>query len=88
MKAERAREIAEEARKMVAPDFAMIYCIEWAIRKACKEQREADASLCAALSMKHHRTYKIEPGPNAYNPYFEGASDGAEECEQAIRSAE
>ena len=45
------------------------------------------AKICTGIEAAHWRTYKREPGPHAYDPHYQGLSDGAGECEQAILRA-
>ena len=45
---------------------------------------EEAAVICDDISTQHNDTYKHKPGPNAYNPHYQGLSMGADECSEAI----
>lgn len=51
-------------------------------RKAALQEAIA---ICECISTKHNDTYKHKPGPNAYDPHFQGLSMGADECSEAIQ---
>lgn len=46
---------------------------------------EEAIAICECISTKHNDTYKHKPGPNAYDPHFQGLSMGADECSEAIQ---
>lgn len=46
---------------------------------------EEAAKVCDNISINHLNTYKHNPGPNAYDPHFQGLSMGAGECADKIR---
>ena len=50
-------------------------------RKAALEEA---AVVCDGISTQHNDTYKHKPGPNAYDPHFQGLSMGAGECAEKI----
>ena len=45
---------------------------------------EEAAKVCEAIEREHLETYKHKPGPNAYDPHFQGLSMGAGECAEKI----
>ena len=45
---------------------------------------EEAAKVCEAIEREHLDTYKHKPGPNAYDPHFQGLSMGAGECAEKI----
>ena len=45
---------------------------------------EEAAGICDDISTQHNDTYKHKPGPNAYDPHYQGLSMGADECSEAI----
>lgn len=52
----------------------------------CRKQAlEEAANECYEISKKHWSTYKYNPGPDRYDPHFQGLADGASECEDKIR---
>ena len=52
-----------------------------AVRKLALEEA---AKVCEAIEREHLDTYKHKPGPNAYDPHFQGLSMGAGECADKI----
>ncbi len=46
---------------------------------------EEAAGICDDISTQHNDTYKHKPGPNAYDPHYQGLSMGADECSEAIK---
>lgn len=46
---------------------------------------EEAAVICDVISTQHNDTYKHKPGPNAYDPHYQGLSMGADECSEAIK---
>ena len=45
---------------------------------------EEAAKVCEAIEREHLDTYKHKPGPNAYDPHFQGLSMGAGDCAEKI----
>ena len=52
-----------------------------AVRKAALEEA---VKVCEAVEHDHLDTYKHKPGPNAYDPHYQGLSMGAGECAEKI----
>ena len=46
---------------------------------------EEAVKACEAIEREHLDTYKHNPGPNAYDPHYQGLSMGAGECAEKIR---
>ena len=49
-----------------------------------KQALEEAVKVCEAVEHDHLDTYKHKPGPNAYDPHFQGLSMGAGECAEKI----
>ena len=61
------------------------YNMEVAYQAGRKQALEEAAKVCDNISINHLNTYKHNPGPNAYDPHFQGLSMGAGECADEIR---
>ena len=63
--------------------------LNWIVREygeLCRRMAlEEAAVICDGISTQHNDTYKHKPGPNAYDPHYQGLSMGADECAEAIR---
>jgi hypothetical protein len=71
-----------------ADDWARAYteCQMRSYGALCRKMAlEEAAGICDDISTKHNDTYKHKPGPNAYDPHYQGLSMGADECSEAIR---
>ena len=62
--------------------------LNWIVREygeLCRKMAlEEAAKVCEAIEREHLDTYKHKPGPNAYDPHFQGLSMGAGECAEKI----
>lgn len=60
--------------------------LQAAVARAVEAEREACAIEAEALSSEYWGEYKNIMSPHAYDPHYQGMSDGAENVSEAIRS--
>jgi len=70
-----ALSLMKQAADMLEADSEL--CRKLALEEAVK--------VCEAIEREHLDTYKHKPGPNAYDPHFQGLSMGAGECADKIK---
>jgi hypothetical protein len=70
-------------REIEVDAFRTIALVEYG--ELCRKQALEEAvNVCETIEHDHLDTYKHKPGPNAYDPHFQGLSMGAGECADKI----
>lgn len=77
-----------ESLALFTPTEKLNVRLNWIVREygeLCRKQALEEAvKACEAIEHEHLQTYKHKPGPNAYDPHFQGLSMGASECAEKI----
>ena len=78
-----------ESLAVFTPTERITVRLNWIVQEygaLCRKMAlEEAAKVCEAIEREHLDTYKHKPGPNAYDPHFQGLSMGAGECADKIK---